>query len=78
MKVYRLRELREKQGLTQEELAQRAQLTRTTVWRIENDQIGARIPVIRRLARALKVKYIDLISDPDAASTPATPPSPAP
>jgi putative transcriptional regulator len=66
VKLYRVRERREQLGLTQDELARRASLSRTTIVRIENNQIGARIPVARRLARALKVKYTDLITDPSA------------
>lgn len=60
--------------MTQQELADKAFLARTTIVRIENDQIGARPPVVKRLARALKVKPIELTRDPAASETtsPAT------
>jgi transcriptional regulator with XRE-family HTH domain len=77
MKLYRIRELREGLAMTQQELADRAQLSRTTVVRIENDQIGARPPIIKRLARALKVKPAVLIRDPAAAETTSPTPTPS-
>jgi transcriptional regulator with XRE-family HTH domain len=71
--VYRVREFRELLAMTQEELATKAQLSRTTIVRIENGQIGARPPVVKRLARALKVKPAELIRDPSAITQEAKP-----
>ena len=52
-----LRDLREKQFLTQEELHVQAGVGRTTIIRIETGQSGRYRPsTIRKLARALKVK----------------------
>ena len=58
--------------MTQQELADKAQLSRVTIVRIESDQIGARPPVVKRLARALKVKPAEIIRPP-APSEPAAP-----
>ena len=53
----KLRELREKQVLTQEELADQAGVGRTTIIRLEGDRpYRYRPSTIRKLARALKVK----------------------
>ena len=53
----RLRDLREKQVLTQEDLAELAGVGRTTIIRFESGQpYRFRPSTIRKLARALKVK----------------------
>ena len=56
----RLREIREREALSQEDLAERAGLTRVTVTRIEGGQ-PARPSTTRRLARALRVRPSDLM-----------------
>lgn len=76
MKLYRVREIRESLAMTQQELADKAFLSRTTIVRIENGQIGARPPVVKRLARALKVRPIVLTRDPAATETTSPAPSP--
>jgi len=48
-----VRTLREQAGLSQEELAVRAQVSRATVQNIERDRVEPRRAVIRRLAEAL-------------------------
>lgn len=53
----RVRELREALGLTQAELAERADVRRATVNRIENARVTAiDLAVLDRLATALKVE----------------------
>lgn len=48
-----VRTLREQAGLSQEELAVRAQVSRATVQNIERDRVEPRRAVLRRLAEAL-------------------------
>lgn len=48
-----VRTLRERAGLSQEELAVRAQVSRATVQNIERDRTDPRRAVLRRLAEAL-------------------------
>ncbi len=55
-----LRKLREERLLTQQDLAELAQLTITTVSRIENGKTQARPRTIRALARALKMEPMEL------------------
>ena len=62
-KLGALRRLREDQALTQEQLAQKAHLTRVTVWMLESGRRGATPPTIRKLARALRVKPVDLFGE---------------
>jgi transcriptional regulator with XRE-family HTH domain len=59
--VPRLRTLRLRAALTQRELAERAQLTPSTVHRLENKLQEVRPSTLRKLARALGVKPADLI-----------------
>lgn len=59
----RLRELREKRFLTQQELAGRARVAKVTIARIES---GATVPTfstIKRLAEALGVDPSELVPD---------------
>ena len=59
MKTYnpgkKIKELRTRKGLSQEELAEQAQLSLRTVQRIENDETEARGDTLKRLATALNV-----------------------
>lgn len=57
----RLRELRERAGLTQQELAERAGTSQVTVWRLESGS-SRRIEfdLLDRLARALGVRADEL------------------
>ncbi len=52
---HRLRELRRERGLSQSELAERAQVTPEFVSRLERSRVGPSLPAISRLARALGV-----------------------
>lgn len=56
-----LRLLRRRQGLTQEELAYRADIDRTYVSALERGVYAATIDVIERLARALDVQVWELL-----------------
>jgi transcriptional regulator with XRE-family HTH domain len=61
VKLTRLRTLRERAALTQQELAERAGVSRSTVLRLESGQDEPFPRTARRLARALKVKTSDLM-----------------
>lgn len=62
----RLRRLRERAGLTQNELADKAKVGRATISRIENGRMYAHTATLRRLAKALDIDLVDLITDRDA------------
>ena len=51
----RLRALRIEQALTQEELAEKARVTRNTVARLERNENEPHMPTVRKLAAALEV-----------------------
>ena len=59
--LHRLREYRERNALSQDELATRAGVTRTTVVRLEQRKTGAQPGTLRKLARALSVKPEELL-----------------
>ena len=59
-----LRRLRHAQGLSQEELADRAEIDRTYVSSLERCVYGATIDVVDKLARVLGVEAADLIRRP--------------
>jgi len=48
-----IKELREKSGLTQEELARRMHTTKSAVSRLENRSGGARLETLEKVAHAL-------------------------
>jgi transcriptional regulator with XRE-family HTH domain len=56
-----LRALRRRHGLSQEELAYRADIDRTYVSALERGVYGATIDVIEKLARALDVQVWELL-----------------
>jgi transcriptional regulator with XRE-family HTH domain len=56
-----LRRLRKKQGLSQEELAYRANIDRTYVSSIERGVYAVTIDILDRLARALDVEAWELL-----------------
>lgn len=58
--VDKLVELRVNQGLTQRELARRAGVSNTSLWKIERGG-GATPPTLKKLADALGVKPADLL-----------------
>ena len=57
----RLKDLRFRAGLTQQELADKAGTTQTTVARIERDAVEPEVTTIRKLAQALDVTPGDLL-----------------
>lgn len=61
-----LRKLRRARGLSQEELAHRAEIDRTYISSLERSVYAAGIDVVDRLARALGVEVVDLLARPTA------------
>ena len=59
-----LRRLRHAQGLSQEELADHAEIDRSYVSALERSVYAAGIDVVERLARALGVEAADLLRAP--------------
>ena len=57
----RLREVRRSRGLTQAELAQRATVTASYVWRLESGGAAPGIDLVDRLAKALGTSVADLL-----------------
>lgn len=57
-----LRQFRQKEGLSQEELADLAGLHRTYIGSVERGERNISIDNIERLAKALKCDVIDLLS----------------
>jgi transcriptional regulator with XRE-family HTH domain len=58
-----LKRARFRAGLTQQELADKAGTTQTTVARIERDAVEPEVTTIRKLAGALDVRIADLLDD---------------
>ena len=58
----KLNELRRRRVLTMEELAEKADVGRNTIWRLENGKMGAQPRTIRKLANALDVEPEELVS----------------
>ena len=59
----RIRELRYERGLTYRDLATKAGVHYSTVWRIEHDERGAAPGLLKRLADALGVTVADITTD---------------
>lgn len=59
--MYKLRKIRDEQGLTQEKLAQMAEVGQRTISDIERSNHDTTIEVLKRLAKALKVTPNDII-----------------
>lgn len=59
----KLKEVRVRRLLTQEELAEKADLSPSTVVNIERDQVEPQFHTIRKLARALDVDPISLLEE---------------
>jgi len=62
MVLARLREIRERAAMTQQELAEKSELSRVAVVRLEGGT-PARPSTTRRLARALRVRPADLMEE---------------
>jgi transcriptional regulator with XRE-family HTH domain len=67
-----VRKYRQAAGLSQEELAHRAEVDRTYISSIERSVYAATIDVVDRLARALGVEAADLLVRPRRRSVPKT------
>lgn len=63
-----LRKIRQAQGLSQEELAHRADIDRTYISALERCVYAAGIDVVDRLARVLGVEAADLLRRPAVAA----------
>jgi transcriptional regulator with XRE-family HTH domain len=63
-----IRSLRQKSGLSQRQLAQRMNVPRTYVSKIENEKAMPTICSLERLAVALQVNLVDLLGTPEAAN----------
>jgi transcriptional regulator with XRE-family HTH domain len=59
----RLRDLRVRRALTQEELAEKADVGTNTVARLERNESEPHMSTLRKLARALAVDPAELIGD---------------
>ena len=63
-----LRKLRQARGISQEELAHRAEIDRTYISALERSVYAASIDVLDRIARVLNVEASDLLKRPPANS----------
>ena len=63
-----LRKLRQARGLSQEELAYRAEIDRTYISALERSVYAAGIDVVDRLARSLGVEAADLLTRPPTST----------
>lgn len=68
--LVRLRELRQRQFLTQQELADRAGIAKVTVARIESGVTFPSFATIRKLANALDVAPSELVPDASVLQRP--------
>ena len=57
----RLKKLREAQGMSQDAVARKAQITREYLSRLEAGRYDPTVGVLQRLAKALKVKVTELL-----------------
>ena len=67
--AFRIREVRESLGVSQEELAEKSGVSRATLWRLEMLGKDAKVNTLNKIARALGVKVTDLFFADDAQST---------
>jgi transcriptional regulator with XRE-family HTH domain len=67
VKLSRLRAIRERKALTQDELAELAGVSRQTVVKLEGG-LQPRPPTVRKLAAALGVEPADLMADEVSAA----------
>lgn len=64
---YIIRELRVRKGMTQNDLADKAGITRTTLWRLESGKGKvAMTKTLEKIANVLEVDITELFSDPNA------------
>ena len=60
-----IKELRIKKGLTQEELADRTEVSARTIQRIENGEVGPRAYTLQMIAKALDVDFSLFVDETD-------------
>ncbi|MCB0801400.1 MAG: helix-turn-helix transcriptional regulator, partial [Bacteroidales bacterium] len=61
-----IKELRLKKGMTQEELADKTEVSARTIQRIENGEVDPRAYTLQMIARALEVDYsLFMENEPD-------------
>ena len=65
----RVAELRRREGLSLDRLAERSGLSKGTVVGIENERANPSIAILCRLAAALSVSVADLVGEPDGVET---------
>ena len=59
----KLAEIRNRRGITQRDLAEKAKINFVTIARIESGIFDPRLSTLRALAKALNVKVVDLIEE---------------
>lgn len=60
--IFRIREIRMSKGMTQTDLAKKANITRATLWRLETgEDYDPSVNTLKRIADVLNVTLIDLI-----------------
>jgi len=59
----RLRVIRKRKGLTQRAVATKATMSYTYLCNLENGKVDASLNTLRRLAKVLKVRVVDLVAD---------------
>ena len=57
----RIKAIREKKGLTQAEVAEKAGIHYNYFARVERGEVNPRIPIIEKIAKALGVKSSDIL-----------------
>ena len=75
---YRIKEIRGKLGITLEEASQRTGLARSTLSKIENEQISPTFQAMQKLALGLQIDMPQLFEPPrkKVAAGPPAPPTP--
>ena len=61
--MLKIRAIREHKGLTQKVLALKAQMSITYLCNVELSKVDPSLSTLRRLAKALRVKVVDLIDE---------------
>lgn len=59
---YKIREMREQKGITQDELSEKSGITRATLWRLESGEVTT-TKTLMKIADALDVSVSDLFFD---------------
>jgi len=65
-----LKAIRDETGITQDDLAERAGTTKSSVSRIENDEQAPSLDMLERLAAALKVKVYQIMARAEGTALP--------